>query len=182
MNALLSLLAQDSIKVAQLERIYAAHCLAPGLPADAMTAMRLLDSDLAWRAVWILKQLARERKLTEPHLIQLARCAGEMRHWASRLNLCQLFSMTGCPAAAREELYPYLVECFANRRVMIRAWAISAMIGFQADLAYRKPVAAMLRQAQADPGSSMKARLRLVGKEKAKQVAVATADSTDGRR
>ena len=122
--------------------------------------MRQLDSDVAWRAVWLLKQLARDRKLGEEELIRLATCADELPPWVSRLNLCQLFAITGCPPSAREALYSYLVESFGNQRVIIRAWAISVLIGFQADPIYRNVVAAMLREAQKDPAKSMQARLR----------------------
>jgi hypothetical protein len=160
MNSLLDLLAKESVKVAALERIYADNHGHPEFAAAAIRAVRQLDSDLAWRAVWLLKRLARDRKLSDTDLVQLALCADEMPHWASRLNLCQLFATTGCPSSGRDALYPYLVECFANRRVMIRAWAISVLVKFQDDPKYRKQVTAMLRNARADSGSSMIARLR----------------------
>ena len=160
MNNLLDLLAKESVKVAALERIYADAHAHPEFAGEAIRAMRLLDSDVSWRAVWLVKRLARDRKLSEADLVRLAACAEEMSHWAARLNLCQLFATTGCPLAARDALYPYLVACFANRRVMIRAWAISALVEFQDDPKYRKQVAAMLRQARTDPGGSMIARLR----------------------
>lgn len=160
MNNLLSLLGKDSVNVAQLEAIYVAHGASPGFVADVISAMRQLDADVAWRAVWLLKRHARNRKLTEGELVRLAQCAEEMPHWAARVNLCQLFGTTGCPASAREALYPYLVECFANRRPMIRAWAISALVEFQADERYRQPVAAMLRAARKETAGSMIARLR----------------------
>jgi len=160
MNNLLDLLAKESVKVAALERIYADTPEHPEFAREAIRAMRLLDSDITWRAVWLLKRLARDRKLSEADLVRLASCADEMSHWAARLNLCQLFATTGCPLAAREALYPYLVECFANRRVMLRSWAISALVEFQDDPKYRKQVAAMLRQARTDSGGSMIARLR----------------------
>ena len=160
MNSLRSLLGKDSVKVAQLEGIYAAHGASQSFVADVISAMRQLDADVAWRAVWLLKRHARNRKLTEGNLVQLAQCAEEMPHWAARLNLCQLFGTTGCPVAAREALYPYLIECFANRRPMIRAWAISALVGFQSDERYRQPVAAMLRKARTESAGSMIARLR----------------------
>lgn len=165
MTNLLILLGKDTVKVAQLERIYLATCASPHFVADAISAMRQMDSDLAWRAVWLLKRHARNRKLTDEDLIRLAHCAEELPHWASRLNLCQLFGITGCPLLAREALYPYLVECFGNRRPMIRAWAISVLFEFQSDKKYRKVVAAMLREARADTAGSIIARLRHVRKE-----------------
>ena len=160
MNNLLSLLGKDSVKVAHLEGVYVAYSSSPSFGADVISAMRQLDPEVAWRAVWLMKRHARNRKLTEGELVRLAQCAEEMPHWAARLNLCQLFGTTGCPEPAHEALYPYLVDCFANRRPMIRAWAISVLVEFQAEEKYRKPVAAMLRAARAETAGSMRARLR----------------------
>jgi hypothetical protein len=160
MNGLLNLLCKEPTKVAHLERIYAAHATSEGFANEAMRAMRQLDAAIAWRAVWLLKRLAADHRLRESDLIRLAECAEEMTDWASRLNLCQLLAITACPASAREALFPFLTECFANRRPMIRAWAISVLVGFRADERFREPVAAMLREAQADPAASIQARLR----------------------
>jgi len=160
MNNLLSLLSKDDVKVAHLERIYAAHGANHGFAGDAISAMRQLDSDLAWRAIWLLKRLAGDCRLSVAELDRLTQWAEEMTHWAARLNLCQLFATTGCPESTREVMFPYLVECFANRRPMIRAWAISVLVGFQTEVRYRKPVQAMLRQARADSAASIQARLR----------------------
>ena len=154
------------MKVAHLERIYAGHGATQGFAADAISAMRQLDANIAWRAIWLLKRLAVDRRLGDTDLVRVTQCAEEMTDWAARLNLCQLLATTGCPASAREALYPYLVECFANRRPMIRAWAISALVGFQADERYRKSVRAMLREAQADSAGSIRARLRRLGEKK----------------
>jgi hypothetical protein len=160
MNGLLSVLTKDSIKVAQLERIYSAYGASAGFAGDAISAMRQLDAEVAWRAIWLLKRLAVDHRLDDADLFRLAQCAEEMTDWASRLNLCQLLAITGCPVATREALYSYLVECFANRRPMIRAWAISVLAGFGSDERYRKPVKAMLREAHADSAGSIQARLR----------------------
>jgi hypothetical protein len=159
-NSLFSLLAKDSVNVAQLERIYAMSCERPEFAAEAISVMRQLDADRAWRAVWLLKRLVRDHGWREADLSRLASCADELTDWAARLNVCQLFATTGCPSAARDTLYSYFVECFGNRRVMIRAWAISALAAFRDDPRYRTSIASMLREARADPGSSMKARLR----------------------
>lgn len=160
MNNLLDLLAKDSVRVAALERIYANHCDDPEFASGAISAMRQLDADVAWRAVWLLKRHGLEGKLNEADLERLALCAEDMTHWASRLNLCQLFAASGCPPAVRDVAFPYFVECFGNRRPMIRAWAISVLSEFRDDSNYRKQVAAMLLHAKADPAASIVARLR----------------------
>jgi len=160
MNHLLILLAQDSLKIAHLERIYAAHRESPNLARDALSAMQQLDAEIAWRAVWVLKQLGRDGKLTEADLNRLAEYAEEASHWAARLNLCQLFAQTGCPPAMRETLFPFLEESFGNRRVIIRAWALSVLVGFREEKKFRPRIDAMIREARADQNASMKARLR----------------------
>ncbi len=163
MNSLPGLLGKDSVKVAHLERIYAAHGAAPGFAADAISAMRQLDAEVAWRAIWLLKRLARDHRLEAADLVRVTRCADEMPHWASRLNLCQLLAATGCPTETREAIYPYLVECFADRRPMVRAWAVSVLVGFKDEERYREPIRAMLRVARADEAGSIRARLRQLG-------------------
>lgn len=160
MNSLLPLLAKESVKVATLEDLYT-HChLQPHFFDAALSAMRQLDSDIAWRAVWLLKRAALNEGLTEANLVRLAQTIDEFPHWASRLNLCQLFARTGVPPAVRETAYPYFVECFANSRVIIRAWAISVLVQYQDDPSKRIQVAAFLRAAKKDPAGSMAARLR----------------------
>ena len=155
--------------VRALEHIYRAWPEKDVLASEALFAMRQLDADLAWRAVWLLRRLAREGKLGERQLIQIAAAADEMTHWLSRLNLCQLFSTTNCPGAMREAAYPFLSECFSDRRVIVRAWAISALFGFRADPEYREPVAAMIRAAKKETGKAMQARLRHLGPAKTKR-------------
>ena len=126
MNSLADLLGKEGIKVADLERIYSASRDPRRLIADAIGAMRHLDPEIAWRAAWILKRSACDGNLSADDVIRIANYAEELSHWTSRLTLCQLFAKTGCPMEAREDLFPYLVECFANRSPIVRAWAISA--------------------------------------------------------
>lgn len=160
MHSLLPLLAKENVKIANLERIYAAHGGQPGFADAALSAMRLLDPELAWRAVWLLKQLALDGKLGATELERLARSADELTHWASQLDLCQLFARTGVPSSVRELTYPFFLECTSNKRVIIRAWAISVLVTFCDDPKYRKSVAALLREAKKDAAPSMIARLR----------------------
>ncbi|HEY0946129.1 MAG TPA: hypothetical protein VGD81_12710 [Opitutaceae bacterium] len=163
-SSLLGLLTRDAVKVAELEAIYARQGGSPGFAADAIWAMRQLDADLAWRAVWLLKRHAREHPLAEADLLRIASCADEATHWVSRLTLCQMFSDTGWPASANDTVFPFLVESFANRRVIIRAWAVSALLRLKAHPKYREQVTAILRKARADSGKAMQARLRQLKK------------------
>ena len=166
MNSLVDLIGRDGLKVADLERIYAASRDSRRLVADAISAIRHLDADIAWHAVWILKRSGCDGKLSSDDLVRLASNAEELAHWASRLNLCQLFAATGCPEEARDDLFPYLVECFANRRPMLRAWAISVLVGFEGNPGFQKTIDACLREARADPSGSIQARLRQLKRQR----------------
>jgi hypothetical protein len=169
MNTLVDLLGKDGLKVADLESIYAASRDTGRLIADAIGAMRHLDAEIAWRAVWILKRSARDGKLSADDVIRIAKYAEELPHWASRLNLCQLFAKTGCPKEAREDLVPYLAECFANRSPIVRAWAISVLVGFEDDLRFQATINACLDEARADSTASIQARLRRLKKQSPRQ-------------
>ena len=169
MNSLVDLIAKDGLKVAHLEQIYAACRDSRRLVDDAISAMRHMDSDIAWRAVWVLKRCARDRKLSSDDVIRIASCAEELPHWASRLNLCQLLATTGCPEEAQDRLFPYLVECFGNRRPMIRAWAISVLVGFEDRSDFRKTTQDCLQEARTDRAGSIQSRLRQLKKPRPNQ-------------
>ena len=165
MNSLVDLLGKEGMKVSALERIYAASHDSRRLIADAISAMRHLDPEIAWRAAWILKRSASDGNLSADDVIRIAHYAEELTHWTSRLTLCQLFAKTGCPTEAREELVPYLVECFENRSPIVRAWAISVLVGFEGDGGFQTTIDACLREARADSTASIQARLRRLKKQ-----------------
>ncbi len=160
MSGLFSLLSTEALDVAALERIYRVYGQHPMFVADAISAMRQLDPDRAFRAAWLLCRRSRDTEFDEPTLARIATCAEEMDHWISRLTLCQFFSRTGCPPAVRESLYPFLADCFNDRRVIIRAWALSALVPFADEPKYRPQVKKMMLEAQKDPSKAMQARLR----------------------
>jgi hypothetical protein len=157
---LLFLLSRESVKVAALDRIYAAHQGSPSFASDAIFAMRQMDGELAWRAAWLLRRMARDRRLGDDDLVRIAASAEETTHWIARLILCQLFSLTGCPDSGRESLYPFLTECFADKRALVRAWAISALATLANDATYRPEILKMIRKAQKDRAKSVISRMR----------------------
>lgn len=122
----------------------------------------MLDPDQTWRIFWLLRQLAKTRELSESELQQLSEKADATDHWIARLNLCQLFAATGVPATLREDIFPFLRESFGDHRVIVRAWAISALAHFGNDMRFRAEIGAMIRKAQKEGGKSMQARLRYV--------------------
>lgn len=160
MSALLHLLAKDRLGARELDRMYLAFRDSSTFVADALQAARQLDPAPAANAVWLLRRAAQDQRLREPDMLQLAARADELTHWVARLCLCQLFAETPCPEGGREALYPFLLDCCDDRRVIVRAWAVSALSHFAPDPRYAPEVAARLREARADPAPSMQARLR----------------------
>jgi hypothetical protein len=160
MRNLLDLLGKPSVNVAALERIYGGFGNAPGFVASAISAMRQLDAEVAWRATALLRRCAQDGRLSESDLAEIAASADEVTQWIARLNLCQVFAITGCPESIREQVFPFLVNCYEDRRVIIRAWAISSLVTFQSDPAYAKEISVLVRRAGFDPQKSMQARLR----------------------
>jgi hypothetical protein len=162
MSSLVTLLAKDSVDVAQLETIYEERAGGTTFVRNAIHAMRLLDPDLAWKAVWLLKRHAERDQLRKKELLEIARHADEMAHWISRLVVCQLFAIAGCPKSARENLFQYLVESARDRRPMIRAWSLTVLADFRAEHRYRTTVESILCEAGKDSAASVRARLKHV--------------------
>jgi hypothetical protein len=160
MSALLHVLSKDDVNVQALERVYRAYGSSPEFLDDALSAMRQLDIELAWRALWLLNRAGRDRALPEATLAKVAAYVDELAGWAARLCACQLFAAHPCPYASRETLFPFLSECFADRRVILRAWALSALRHFCDDAKFARHYSVMLSHARDDPAASMKARLR----------------------
>ena len=160
MSALLPFLAKDELSVSQLEQWYAVNRSDPGLPDAAISAMAQLDSEIAWRAVWMLRRITKDAKLTSDQVARICEAAPSILHWAWRLTLCQLLARTGIPPTCREDIFPFLADCFRDRRTIVRAWALSAMMHCKADRPHRAHVAAAFRSAQRDRSPSMRARLR----------------------
>ena len=146
--------------MAALERIYLGYRESPAFEPDVIFAMRQLDSELAWRAVWLLRRRARDQGLEEHTLLRMVAIADEMTHWIARLILCQILMIAGCPGSVRDPAYQYLVECFRDRRAIVRAWAISALAAFRDEPRYRRQVLSMMKEARRDGAKSMRARLR----------------------
>ena len=160
MSYLFTLLSKERVTVAHLESIYNEYGRSPGFSVDALAAMRQLDPELAWRAAWLLCRCARDKKLGEAIQVSIVASAEEMTLWIARLILCQLFSHTGPPITNRDATHSFLADCFSDRRVIVRAWAITALARFRDDPKYQKTIASMIRTARRDPRKSMQARLR----------------------
>lgn len=155
-----ALLGQPRVMVADLERWYVQARADPRVTRDAIAAMEQCDAAVAWRAVWVLRQRALDDRITPADLVRIALAADGVTHWAGRLLLCQMFARTGCPEAGREALGPFLQECMRDKRVITRAWALSALCHFRSDPELKRVIEAHLRTARRDPGKAMQARLR----------------------
>lgn len=160
MGPLIESLGREHLPVAALRAIHAQWRARPEFASQLISALGQLDPAVACRAVWLLRRQAAESPLRESELARIVELVDGSEHWIYRLTLCQLFAATGCPPASRDDLFPFLQRCFADRRVIIRAWALTAMLRFRDDPAYRRAIRQCERQAQRDPGKAMQARLR----------------------
>jgi hypothetical protein len=156
-----SLLARESLRVADLERIYHDGASAPGFWRGVARSLTVSEpSGVPW-ALWLILRLSRDRQ-PEPELLQRALdVAPSLEHWTARLLLAQLFAHATCPAAAIDALEDFLGDAVEDRRPIIRAWALSSAYRLGEDYpAYRKTAADWLARARSDPTKSVQARLR----------------------
>jgi len=159
-NLLKDKIARERMRIPELEALYSQTAANPRLGAWAVSSLESLEPEQTWRAIWLLRRVAKTRELSVEELGALTEKVDMAEHWIARLNLCQLFAATGVPASLREDLFPFLRESFADRRQIIRAWAISALATFQDDPCYRPEIKALLRNARKEKGKAMQARLR----------------------
>ena len=160
MSNLLQILSSKCLSVPELEELYAVYGQESWFIGETVRALRVLDPERAPGAVWLLAQAAKENRLEAPVLKKLVELSAELTHWTSRLVLCQLFARARCPEDSSDELFAFLEECFQDRRVIVRAWAVSAMMPLSSDPRFKRQIAAHLRNAKADPAKSMRARMR----------------------
>jgi hypothetical protein len=160
MGPLLAYLGRERLPVAALARLYAQSGAAPGFVAAVIMALGQLDPAITYRAAWLLRKAAAKAHLDGQDWARIAELADASGHWIHRLTMCQLFAESACPPALRAQVFPFLQRCFVDRRVIIRAWALTAMLLFRNDPAYRPAIQRTLRAARRDPGKSMQARLR----------------------
>lgn len=160
MSTLLAHLGREHCPVAELSQLLARHSGRREFASELIAVLPQLDPETTHRAAWLLRQLAADHPLDERDLARIAEQTDASDHWLFRLTYCQFWAETACPPPLRDQVFPYLQLCAADRRVIVRAWALSAMLHFQSDRAYRKQVRVSLRTAQRDPSKAMQARLR----------------------
>lgn len=158
--SVLDLLSDDKIGVGRLRAIFPSLKQIDGIVPATITALRQLDPEYAWRAAWLLERFAREGLLSDADVTRLAGVASEIDQWTGRLILCQLFTRRKYPDQARAALFPFLADCFRDRHVIVRAWAISALLLMRDDPEYRSEIDEVLSAARNDRRPSMQARLR----------------------
>ncbi|MFM7180448.1 MAG: hypothetical protein ACKO2G_03165 [Verrucomicrobiales bacterium] len=156
-------LEDREFRVPELKAIWLARRGKPFL-REVVRALDGLDEDSAWRALWLIKRQAMESPLEKALLIDLAKRSPGFREWRARLTLCQLFSITGYPSPSREILVPWLEQCFLDRRVIVRAWAVSALWHLREDRPHRHVWEKCFAQASTEDAPSMRARLRRLEK------------------
>jgi hypothetical protein len=164
MSALLEYLGRDGVDVSSLRSLYERLGAREEFVRDVIGALGQLDTQEAWRAVWLLKRSAADSKLGRDDLRKIAELVDSSEHWVFRLTMCQLFAETGCFREFREQVFSFLQRNFDDRRAIIRAWALSAMADFEGDPLYRRSIQQMRRAAEQDHSKAMQARLRRLKK------------------
>lgn len=150
------------MSVAQLAQVYAECSGRPAFVAETISALRQLDADIAWRAMWLLLRHARNGRVDGNAVIRVGAEAEGLAHWMARLHCCQLLSRTGCPPEVREGIFPFLVSWTSDPCPFVRAWAMTALATFAHDPEYRREIAGILQHARRDPAKSVQARLRAI--------------------
>lgn len=163
MNPLVEQLAKESLSVAALASHYKSWRSNERLVDQALAVVDQLEPKAVTRALWIVHKSGNDFGLNGGQLKRLSEIADSADHWVARLLLCQIFATHVCPAGSREDVFPFLEKCFADRRVIIRAWAISALYPFRTDPIYKHEICMMLKIARKDQRKSMQARLRRLG-------------------
>lgn len=162
MSALLALLSRDRLTSRDLDDLHAQFHTRPDLISDLIAALDQLDADIAYRAMTLLLKIARSSLLSARDFTRIADRLDASDHWIYRLTACQLLAAQPIPHDLGGDVFPFLQRCLTDRRVIIRAWALTAMLPFRRDPRFRPAVAAALRLARRDPAKSMQARLRQI--------------------
>lgn len=156
----LSRLSAETLGVPRLHALYADLAKNESFVRETLSAMRQLDADIAWRAIWLLNRFAKEHGLGESVIATICEEASGFAEWRARLLLCQLLSKTGCPPATRESAFPFLAACAADRHAITRAWAFTALSRFADDPEFRSEIQRILIKAGTEKSKAIQARLR----------------------
>ncbi len=160
MSVLLGYLGRERLTVTQLEQLYEQGKARPGFVHEVIATLGQLDPEKAHRALWLLRKVSAESCLDAAAVSRVIECSDVSEHWLFRLTLCQLLAETTCPPEAAEDAFSVLRKCFDDRRVIIRAWALTALVRLPRDRAREGEIRERVRAAERDPAKSMQARLR----------------------
>jgi hypothetical protein len=161
MRALENVLLSPEAKVHDLERLYSSERHRAEFLEHAVRLIEVMEAEDAWRVLWLLRRAAEDGELPQRDLGRVLQNLGLTRHWTWRLVACQLLAAVDCPRAEREYVADFLFECFEDRRVIVRAWALSALWrGWAGEERTRD----CMKTARRDPAKAMQARLRQLGR------------------
>jgi hypothetical protein len=159
MSELTSLLSRPRLTAAQLGEIHDAIATRNGIEEDIIRTLPLLDPPHICRPLGLLRMIAEDRGLDAATVSKILQHLDAMDHWLARLLCCQLLAITGCPRENEDDAFPFLADCFRDRRVIIRAWALTVLSRFTG-AHHQKSIASIVASARKDPSKSMQARLR----------------------
>lgn len=166
MSVLLGYLGRERLTVTQLEQLYEQGKARPGFVDDVIAALGQLDPENAHRALWLLRKIAGEAGLDAAAISRVMEYVDVSTHWLFRLTLCQLLAETKCPPALADEVFSFLKKSFGDRRVIVRAWALTAVLQLPRRREREGKIREMVRTAERDPAKSMQARLRRLKKQR----------------
>ena len=98
MNLLTERIARDQMRIPELERLYSEIGDRAEFFSWLLSAVDFLEPEQMWRAIWLVRRLAKMRELSESELQELSERSDVAGHWIARLNLCQLFAAAGVPS------------------------------------------------------------------------------------
>jgi hypothetical protein len=159
MSELTPLLSRPRLSAGQLREIHTAFATRNDFVDELIRNLALLEPPHVCRPLGLLRMIAEDRELDASIVAKVLQHVDAMDHWLARLLCCQLLSTTGCPLENEDDAFPFLADCFRDRRVIIRAWALTALTRFTG-AHHQKSIASMRTIAKKDPSKAMQARLR----------------------
>lgn len=159
-----TLLRAPSTSLARLRSLPPPSDLAAHLRALARI-LSLGDPAPARLAAWLLLRDAPSAHRDAPELARAIEAALGCDGWTVRLQTCHLLARIDCPPSLHDDAVAFLENAFTDRRVIVRAWALTALErSSRVDTSLRPRYRKLRDLAARDAAPSMRARLRRLPK------------------
>ncbi len=146
-----------------LKELYTQYSNKDHFKEDVVHAITSHKAALERNGSWLLKWHVEKKKTLHKALWKIVlQNMTDLTHWEAKLHLCQILSehidVVGAQSAVTAT---FLLECAADPRPMLRAWAISAFYQLaKTDHTYKIQAEQLLEHARLDPAKSVRARMR----------------------